>query len=147
MEFIDGRPLSAILKTAGPLSADRTADIGAHVAAALGYAHKHGVIHRDVKPGNVLITDEGQVKVTDFGIARAINTEESLTQTGAVMGTATYFSPGAGRGHGRRRPQRHLLARRRPLRDGHRPAPLPRGHPGGGGLQARPGPSRPHPAS
>jgi serine/threonine-protein kinase len=100
MEFIDGRPLSSILKTAGPLSSDRTADIGAHVAAALGYAHKHGVIHRDVKPGNVLITDEGQVKVTDFGIARAINTEESLTQTGAVMGTATYFSPEQAEGVG-----------------------------------------------
>src|ERR1700722_7170828 len=100
MEFIDARPLSSILKTAGPLSAERTADVGAHVAAALGYAHKHGVIHRDVKPGNVLITDEGQVKVTDFGIARAINTEESLTQTGAVMGTATYFSPEQAEGIG-----------------------------------------------
>jgi len=100
MEFVDGRPLSSILKTAGSLSAERTADIGAHVAAALGYAHKHGVIHRDVKPGNVLITDEGQVKVTDFGIARAINTEESLTQTGAVMGTATYFSPEQAEGIG-----------------------------------------------
>jgi serine/threonine-protein kinase len=100
MEYIDGRPLSSILKSAGPLSAERTADIGAHVAAALGYAHKHGVIHRDVKPGNVLITDDGHVKVTDFGIARAINTEESLTQTGAVMGTATYFSPEQAEGLG-----------------------------------------------
>src|ERR1700728_714154 len=100
MEFIDGRPLSSILKTAGPLSAERTAEIAADVALALGYAHKHGVIHRDVKPGNVLITDEGQVKVTDFGIARAINTEESLTQTGAVMGTATYFSPEQAEGIG-----------------------------------------------
>jgi beta-lactam-binding protein with PASTA domain/tRNA A-37 threonylcarbamoyl transferase component Bud32 len=100
MEFIDGRPLSSILKSAGPLSAERTADIGSHVAAALGYAHKHGVIHRDVKPGNVLITDDGQVKVTDFGIARAVNTEESLTQTGAVMGTATYFSPEQAEGLG-----------------------------------------------
>jgi serine/threonine-protein kinase len=100
MEFIDGRPLSSILKTAGSLSAERTADVGSHVAAALGYAHVHGVIHRDVKPGNVLITDEGQVKVTDFGIARAINTEESLTQTGAVMGTATYFSPEQAEGIG-----------------------------------------------
>ncbi len=100
MEYIDGRPLSSILKSAGPLSAERTADIGAHVAAALGYAHKHGVVHRDVKPGNVLITDDGQVKVTDFGIARAVNTEESLTQTGAVMGTATYFSPEQAEGLG-----------------------------------------------
>src|SRR3974390_3134045 len=100
MEFIDGRPLSSILRSAGPLSAERTADIGAHVAAALGFAHKHLVVHRDVKPGNVLITDDGQVKVTDFGIARAINTEESLTQTGAVMGTATYFSPEQAEGIG-----------------------------------------------
>ena len=111
MEFIDGRPLSSILKSAGPLSAERTADIGAHVAAALGYAHKHGVVHRDVKPGNVLITDDGQVKVTDFGIARAVNTEESLTQTGAVMGTATYFSPEQAEGMGVDAAQRHLLAR------------------------------------
>src|SRR5277367_6289254 len=100
MEYIDGRPLSSILKSAGPLSAERTADVGSHVAAALGYAHKHGVVHRDVKPGNVLITDDGQVKVTDFGIARAVNTEESLTQTGAVMGTAAYFSPEQAEGIG-----------------------------------------------
>ena len=93
MEYIDGHPLSAMLRGAGPLQPERAAEIAADVAAALSYAHRHGVIHRDVKPGNVLITDEGAVKVTDFGIARAINTEESLTQTGAVMGTATYFSP------------------------------------------------------
>src|SRR5271156_4592126 len=100
MEFIDGRPLSAILRTAGPLHPDRAAEITGDVALALDYAHDHGVIHRDVKPGNVLITDEGQVKVTDFGIARALNTDESLTQTGAVMGTATYFSPEQAEGIG-----------------------------------------------
>src|SRR5204862_4014569 len=77
----------------GPLLPDRAAGIGADVAAALSFAHRHGVVHRDVKPGNVIITNDGLVKVTDFGIARAANAEENLTQTGAVMGTATYFSP------------------------------------------------------
>src|SRR5271169_6705538 len=100
MEFVDGRPLSSILRTAGPLHPDRAAEITADVAGALSYAHRHGVVHRDVKPGNVLITEEGIIKVTDFGIARAVNTEESLTQTGAVMGTATYFSPEQAEGKG-----------------------------------------------
>jgi len=100
MEFVDGRALSSILRTAGPLHPDRAAEIAADVAGALAYAHRHGVVHRDVKPGNVLITPEGDVKVTDFGIARAVNTEESLTQTGAVMGTAAYFSPEQAEGKG-----------------------------------------------
>jgi serine/threonine-protein kinase len=100
MEFIDGRALSSILRGAGPMHPDRAAEIAADVAIALAYAHRHGVVHRDVKPGNVLITEDGIVKVTDFGIARAINTEESLTQTGAVMGTATYFSPEQAEGMG-----------------------------------------------
>jgi eukaryotic-like serine/threonine-protein kinase len=100
MEFIDGRPLSAVLRDTQPLEPRQIATIGASVAAALAFAHRHGVVHRDVKPGNVLITSEGTVKVTDFGIARAVNTEESLTQTGAVMGTAAYFSPEQAEGHG-----------------------------------------------
>jgi serine/threonine-protein kinase len=100
MEYVDGQPLSAVLRSTGPMGPGRVADIGIHVAAALAFAHRHGVIHRDIKPGNVLITSEGQVKVTDFGIARAVNTEESLTQTGAVMGTATYFSPEQAEGVG-----------------------------------------------
>src|ERR1700683_5314809 len=100
MEFIDGRPLSAVLRDVGPLPPEQAADIGVHVAGALAFAHRHGVIHRDIKPGNVLITNDNQVKVTDFGIARAMNTEESLTQTGAVMGTATYFSPEQAEGIG-----------------------------------------------
>src|ERR1700728_14434 len=100
MEYIDGRPLSAVLRETGPLEPKRAAEITAQVAAALASAHRHGVVHRDIKPGNVLITNDGQVKVTDFGIARAVNTEESLTQTGAVMGTATYFSPEQAEGIG-----------------------------------------------
>ncbi len=94
MELVDGRPLSTMLKNEGPLLADRAADIGAAVASALAFAHKHGVVHRDVKPGNVLLDGSGAVKVTDFGIARALESaDDNLTQTGAVMGTATYFSP------------------------------------------------------
>src|SRR5579863_3083230 len=100
MEFIDRRPLSAVLRDVEPLEPEQAADIGAHVAGALAFAHRPGEIHRDVKPGNVLITTDNQVKVTDFGIARAMNTEESLTQTGAVMGTATYFSPEQAEGIG-----------------------------------------------
>ena len=93
MEYIEGRTLGQIIRSEGPLLADRAAEIGADVAGALAFAHKSGVVHRDVKPGNVLISPSGQVKVTDFGIARAANSDGDLTQTGAVMGTATYFSP------------------------------------------------------
>ena len=100
MEYVEGRPLSAVLRDPQRLPPVQIAMIGAGVAAALAFAHRHGVIHRDVKPGNVLITPDGDVKVTDFGIARAVNTEESLTQTGAVMGTAAYFSPEQAEGKG-----------------------------------------------
>jgi len=100
MEYVDGRTLAEILRTEGPLHPDRVADIGADVAAALGFAHRNGVVHRDVKPGNVIVTSSGLVKVADFGIARAITatTEDDLTQVGQVMGTAAYFSPEQARG-------------------------------------------------
>ena len=98
MEYVDGPTLSSLLR-AGPLEPERAAAIAASVAAALDFAHRRGVIHRDVKPGNVLIDDRAQVKVADFGIARAIGTSEDLTQTGSVMGTATYFSPEQAQGY------------------------------------------------
>src|SRR5437870_5825162 len=94
MEYVKGRSLRQLIRTEGPLHPQRVAEIGAEIASALAFAHQNGVIHRDVKPGNVVISPSGQVKVTDFGIARAAgNAQEALTQTGAVMGTATYFSP------------------------------------------------------
>lgn len=93
MEYVDGTSVSQQLRDNGPFSPERAASIGKDVALALSFAHEHGVIHRDVKPANILINKHGQVKVTDFGIARARNTEDNLTQTGTVMGTATYFSP------------------------------------------------------
>ena len=92
MEYVRGRSLRDVVQVNGPFSARRTAEIGAEIAGALEFAHRNGVVHRDVKPGNVLITADGDIKVTDFGIARA-GTSEALTQTGAVMGTAAYFSP------------------------------------------------------
>ncbi|MDY7102395.1 MAG: Stk1 family PASTA domain-containing Ser/Thr kinase [Actinomycetota bacterium] len=95
MEYVNGRSLADILRAEGTLHPDRAADIATDVAGALYFAHRNGVVHRDVKPGNILITPTGQVKVTDFGIARALGATNSddLTQTGSVMGTATYFSP------------------------------------------------------
>ena len=100
MEYVDGEPLSSIIRTQAPLNPEQAASIGADIAKALSYAHRHGVVHRDVKPGNVLITSDGQIKVTDFGIARAIGADEQVTQTGLVMGTATYFSPEQAQGLG-----------------------------------------------
>lgn len=95
MEYVDGRTLADILKQSGTLTPLQVCDVISEVAAALGSAHQNGVIHRDVKPGNILVSATGQVKVADFGIARALGAgvEQGLTQTGAVMGTATYFSP------------------------------------------------------
>lgn len=93
MELVEGTSLAGLLRDERIMSPSRAASITAQVAAALAFAHRSGVVHRDVKPGNILITEDGIVKVTDFGIAQAISTEDHLTAAGSVMGTATYFSP------------------------------------------------------
>ena len=95
MELVEGRTLADILRSNRHVTAKQAAEIASEVAAALGFAHEAGLVHRDIKPANILIGSNGQVKVADFGIARAMNapTESNLTQAGAVMGTATYFSP------------------------------------------------------
>lgn len=91
MEFVDGPNLRRVLDERGPLPIDVTAGIGREVATALDHAHRQGVIHRDVKPANVLVPPGGHVKVTDFGIAKAGGSE--LTRTGTVVGTARYLAP------------------------------------------------------
>jgi tRNA A-37 threonylcarbamoyl transferase component Bud32 len=92
MELVEGEPLSGLLGRAGPLSVDRTLDVVAQAAAALQAAHSGGVVHRDVKPGNLLVRADGVLKVTDFGVASATDAVP-LTQTGTVVGTASYLSP------------------------------------------------------
>jgi serine/threonine protein kinase len=93
MEIVEGRSLRDVLKSEGALLPRRATEIAAETAAALSVAHQAGLVHRDVKPGNILLAKDGTVKVTDFGIARAWDDSQELTRTGAVIGTATYFSP------------------------------------------------------
>jgi serine/threonine-protein kinase len=92
MEYIDGRTLKDIIRAEGALYWTRAAEVAADVAGALAVAHARGIVHRDVKPGNVMLTTEGKVKVMDFGIARA-TAVPSITQTSAVVGTAQYIAP------------------------------------------------------
>lgn len=98
MELVPGEALSTILERDGALSADKTLDIVAQTASALQAAHAAGLVHRDIKPGNLLITPDGRVKITDFGIAR-IADQVPLTATGQVMGTVQYLSPEQASGH------------------------------------------------
>ncbi|HEY8533798.1 MAG TPA: Stk1 family PASTA domain-containing Ser/Thr kinase [Micromonospora sp.] len=99
MEFVNGRTLKEILAAEGRLAPRRALEIVADICAALEFSHRHQIIHRDIKPGNVMLTHSGQVKVMDFGIARALASgATTMTQTSAVIGTAQYLSPEQARG-------------------------------------------------
>jgi beta-lactam-binding protein with PASTA domain/predicted Ser/Thr protein kinase len=99
MEYVEGRTLREVLEAEGRLLPQRALEITAQICAALDQAHRAGLVHRDVKPGNVMLTPSGEVKVMDFGIARAVTGSAStMTQTAAVIGTAHYLSPEQARG-------------------------------------------------
>jgi len=96
MEFVDGQSVKQMLAT-GPLGVDQTIDIGVQVAKALDYAHRSGVVHRDVKPHNIIVAPEGAAKLVDFGIASVKGTS-SVTESGSVLGTVHYVAPEQARG-------------------------------------------------
>src|SRR3954464_12286127 len=99
MEYVNGRTLKEVLTVEGRLMPRRALEIVADICSALDFSHRHGIIHRDIKPGNVMLTQTGQVKVMDFGIARALASgATTMTQTSAVIGTAQYLSPEQARG-------------------------------------------------
>jgi beta-lactam-binding protein with PASTA domain/predicted Ser/Thr protein kinase len=99
MEFVEGMSLRQLMSTGRRLLPERAMEITGGVLAALDYSHRHGIVHRDIKPGNVMITPSGDVKVMDFGIARLLSGEgQTMTATSAVMGTAQYLSPEQARG-------------------------------------------------
>jgi eukaryotic-like serine/threonine-protein kinase len=97
MEYLEGRSLKQILQDEGPLPPERAIDVVEQILRAARFAHQRGVIHRDIKPHNVILDGEGRAKVTDFGIARAGASD--MTETGSIMGTAQYLSPEQAQGH------------------------------------------------
>jgi serine/threonine-protein kinase len=99
MEYVDGRTLRDVLKQEGRLHPQRAMEVAADICSALEFSHRTGIVHRDIKPGNVMITRSGAIKVMDFGIARAVaDNAATVTSTQAVIGTAQYLSPEQARG-------------------------------------------------
>lgn len=98
MEFVEGQTLREVITQHGPLTTQESLDVVAGILAPLDYSHRKGIVHRDIKPANVMLTPEGDIKVMDFGIARALEDTSSLTQTQSVVGTAQYLSPEQAKG-------------------------------------------------
>ncbi len=92
-EYVDGENLKELLDREGPLPVAEALELASGIARALSFAHEHGLVHRDVKPQNVLLNGDGRPKVTDFGIARSLDVQKGVTQTGTVLGTSNYIAP------------------------------------------------------
>jgi serine/threonine-protein kinase len=92
-EYVDGENLKDLIDRSGPLPIRRALELAIEIAGGLAFAHEHGIVHRDVKPQNVLLNGDGGAKVTDFGIARSLDAQRGVTQTGTVLGTSNYISP------------------------------------------------------
>ena len=135
-EYVEGETLKQRIDRLGRLPVDEAAAYAIEIGRGLAAAHAQRLIHRDVKPQNVLIDAEGRAKVTDFGIARSLESD-GLTKTGRVLGTTDYVAPEQAMGQGVDARIGHLLARRPALRDADRRGPVPGGDPGRGGDEAR----------
>ena len=92
-EFVEGQNLKQVVERRGPLPIDEVVELGLAIARGLAFAHDQGIVHRDVKPQNVILNGDGRAKVTDFGIARSLDVERGMTQTGTVLGTSHYVAP------------------------------------------------------
>jgi len=97
MEYVEGRNLKEIIREYAPLTTDQSINLGRQITAAIQNAHEHHIIHRDIKPHNILVTEDGQAKVTDFGIARAVSSA-TVTHTGDIIGSVHYLSPEQAKG-------------------------------------------------
>ena len=126
MEYLDGRSLKELIVARGPAPIPLAIDYARQILAALRFAHRHGIVHRDIKPHNVLVDAEGRLKVTDFGIARAGASQ--MTEAGSIIGTAQYLSPEQAQGAPVDQALGPLLGRRRALRAADRRRAVQRRH-------------------
>ena len=137
MEYIDGETLASLLRRIGSLPAEKALDVARQLCAGLAAAHDRGVLHRDLKPGNIMLDGRGQVRIVDLGFATPLG--DAAT---GIAGTPAYMAPEQTAGTGRRRADRPLFAWRRAVRGLHRPPPVPRTHDRGARRGGRAGAGR-----